>query len=253
MISYEFPLNERIRTLLRLEDLFSRFGYFVAKTDPQDHHSALLALFEIVDVASRADLKSELIQELERQKQILEGLRHNPQIAEDALESVLTEIEATSSRLLDIVGRFGQYLRENEWLMSIKQRTSIPGGACEFDLPSYFFWQRCSAQHRQNDLAAWVAPMLPVREGLSIVLRLLRDSGKTFHYLAKSGTFQQMSGGKQFQLLKVSLDERWPCVPEVSANKYAINVRFLQPMINSSDKSRQFDQDTPFDLTYFSL
>lgn len=252
MISYEFPLNERIRTLLRLEDLFARFAYFVAKTDPQDHHSALLVLFEIVDASSRADLKSELIQELERQKQLLEALRNNPQIAEEALESVLGEIEQTSTRLLDIVGRFGQYLRENEWLMSIKQRTSIPGGACEFDLPSYYFWQRSSAQHRQNDLASWMAPMLPVREGLSIVLRLLRDSGKTFHYLAKAGSFQQMSGGKQFQLLKVTLEERYLCVPEVSANKYAINVRFLHPIVGS-DKSRQYDQDIEFDLTYCNL
>ena len=252
MISYEFPLSERIRTLLRLEDLFARFAYFIAKTDPHDHHSALLVLFEIVDVSSRADLKSELIQELERQKQLLEALRNNPQIAEEALESVLSEIEKTSSGLLEIVGRFGQYLRENEWLMAIKQRTSIPGGACEFDLPSYYFWQHGSPQHRQNDLAAWMAPMLPVREGLSIVLRLLRDSGKTFHYVAKTGSFQQMSGGKQFQLLKVTLEERYLCVPEVSANKYAINVRFLHP-IASGDKSRQYDQDVEFDLTYCNL
>ena len=140
MISYEFPLNERIRTLLRLEDLFARFAYFVAKTDAHDHHAALLVLFEIVDVASRADLKSDLIQELERQKQLLEALRNNPQIAEDALESVLQEIEQTSAKLLEMVGRFGQYLRENDWLMAIKQRTSIPGGVCEFDVPSYYFW-----------------------------------------------------------------------------------------------------------------
>lgn len=252
MISYEFPLNERIRTLLRLEDLFARFAYFVAKTDAHDHHAALLVLFEIVDVASRADLKSDLIQELERQKQLLEALRNNPQIAEDALESVLQEIEQTSAKLLEMVGRFGQYLRENEWLMAIKQRTSIPGGVCEFDVPSYYFWQRASSQHRQHDLASWAGPMLAVREGLAIVLRLLRDSGKTFHYTAKGGSFQQMSGGKVFQLLKVTLDDHHLCVPEVSANKYAINVRFLHPIV-SSDKSRQYDQDVEFDLTYCNL
>jgi hypothetical protein len=125
VISYEFPLNERIRTLLRLEDLFTRFAYFVAKTDAHDHHAALLVLFEIVDVASRADLKSDLIQELERQKQLLEALRNNPQIAEDALESVLQEIEQTSAKLLEMVGRFGQYLRENDWYLPTNTRSTF--------------------------------------------------------------------------------------------------------------------------------
>jgi len=35
----------------------------------RDHHATLLTLFEILEVASRADLKSDLLQELERQKQ----------------------------------------------------------------------------------------------------------------------------------------------------------------------------------------
>jgi cell division protein ZapD len=55
-----------------------------------------------------------------------------------------------------------------------------------------------------------------------------------------------------FQLLKVSLDEHYLCVPEVSANKYAINVRFLHPIVGN-DKSRQYDQDVDFDLTYCNL
>ena len=68
MITYEYPLNERIRTLLRLEDLFERSRHFIARTDQHDHHMALLTLFEIMEVAGRADLKSDLLQELERQK-----------------------------------------------------------------------------------------------------------------------------------------------------------------------------------------
>src|SRR3989454_8256827 len=44
------------------------FRSFIARTDPHDHHMALLTLFEIMEVSSRADLKSDLLQELERQK-----------------------------------------------------------------------------------------------------------------------------------------------------------------------------------------
>ena len=82
MISYEYPLSERVRTLLRFEDLYERVEYFLDKTDAREHHSALVATFEILEVASRADLKSDLLQELERQKQTLEALRNNPEISE---------------------------------------------------------------------------------------------------------------------------------------------------------------------------
>ena len=54
MITYEHPLSERIRTLLRLEDLYERALYFIAKADPQEHHVALLCLFEILEVAGVA-------------------------------------------------------------------------------------------------------------------------------------------------------------------------------------------------------
>ena len=136
MITYEYPFNERIRTLLRLEDLFDRARFFLARQDALDHHAALLTLFEILEVASRADLKSDLLQELERQKQVLLSFRNNPEISEEVLNQVIAEIEQASAALFSMTGKIGQYLRENEWLMSIKQRTGIPGGVCEFDLPS---------------------------------------------------------------------------------------------------------------------
>ena len=66
MITYEYPFNERIRTLLRLEDLFDKTAYFAQAEGTLEHHTALLTLFEILEVASRADLKMDLIQELER-------------------------------------------------------------------------------------------------------------------------------------------------------------------------------------------
>ncbi len=134
MIVYEHPLSERVRTLLRLEDLFERIDYFQGKNDGQEHHVALLLTFEILEVASRADLKSDLLQELERQKQTLEALRDNPEISEEALDNVLWQIDQVSSRLYQASGKVGQELRDNEWLVSIKQRTAIPGGVCEFDL-----------------------------------------------------------------------------------------------------------------------
>jgi len=252
VITFEYPLNERIRTLLRLEDLFERSRHFIARTDPLDHHVALLTLFEILEVSSRADLKSDLLQELERQKQVLLSFRNNPEISEEALNNVLRDIEQAAAALFSMTGRIGQYLRENDWLMSIKQRTGIPGGACEFDLPSYHYWLHRPADERIGQLTAWTGPLYPLRDGSAIILRILRESGKPQTLTAPQGTYQQMLGGKTAQMLRVTLEEGHGCVPEISANKYVLNVRFLTQGADES-RNRTAEADLPFELTFCNL
>jgi cell division protein ZapD len=251
VISYEFPLNERVRTLLRLEDLHEKLAYFTTRDDPREHHAAIATLFELLEVSGRADLKSEVIQELERQRQHLESLRSNPAISATALDEVLGDIDRANASLFQSSGRTGQELRENEWLMAIRQRSGIPGGACEFDLPSYHYWLHQDPAYRRADIAKWAAPFFPLRDGVSIVLRLLRESGKSSGAVANHGMFQQMMGGKLAQMLRVGVHEDYPCVPEVSANKYALNIRFTQA--SGAERGRTYDGDVDFTLTYCNL
>jgi cell division protein ZapD len=252
MIRYEHPLNERIRTLMRLEDLYHRALFFTAEATPADHHAALTALFEIVDVAGRADLKADILQELERQRQLLAPLRHNPAIEATALNDLLAEIDAAAGTLLAQTGKFGQQIRDNEWLMAIKQRTGIPGGACEFDLPAYHHWLNVEPVARQRDLQTWLAPLLPIFAGLSIILKLLRDNGKTSSHTAYHGVFQLMlTTAKIAQLLRLSLARDLPCVPEISANKYALNIRFVG--VAGMDRGSVYDGDVEFDLMFCNL
>jgi cell division protein ZapD len=251
VITYEYPLNERIRTLLRLEDLYDRVRYFLAVDDPHAHHACLTGLFEIVEVASRADLKSDLLQELDRQRTFLEALRSNPAISEEKLDSVLREIESAFANLHATSGKTGQSLRENEWLMAIKQRVGIPGGTSEFDLPSYHHWLHQDSARRRADLEGWLKPMLPIHAALSIVLRVLRESGRTVSLMAFQGVYQQTPAEKPAQMLRLMLGHDLACVPEISANKYALNVRFLLP--EGVQKSRVYEHDVPFDLAFCNL
>ena len=251
MTIYEYPLNERIRTLLRLEDLYDRVTFFLGQSDAHAHHACLTGMFEILEVASRADLKSDLLQELDRQRTFLDALRSNPAISEDKLDSVLQEIERAFSNLHALSGKTGQTLRENEWLMSIKQRAGIPGGTSEFDLPSYHRWLCHSAERRRADLGEWLSTILPVHAGLSIVLRVLRESGRTTALIAFQGVYQQTPAEKPAQMLRLVLGDELPCVPEISANKYALNVRFLLP--EGVQKTRVYEHDVPFELTFCNL
>ena len=251
MITYEYPLNERIRTLLRLEDLFEKIAHFTDATEPQDHHVALVTLFEILEVAGRADLKFDLVQELERQRQILLSFRNNPEISEDALSGALYEIEQASAALLAMQGKIGQYLRENEWLMGIKNRAAIPGGVCEFDLPSYHYWLNRDPAMRQRDLNGWMSPLLPIRQGLDIVLRLLRASGRPESQVAGRGSYQLMLAGRTAQMVRLRLGSGDPYIPEISANKYALNIRFTVP--ETDLRPKQAEADVSFELTFCNL
>jgi len=253
VIIYEYPFNERIRTLLRLEDLFDKADHFIDQSGAHEHHVALLTLFEILEVAGRADLKMDLIQELERQRQTLLGFRNNPAISEEALSGALYELEQASASLLAMAGKIGQSLRDNDWLMGIKSRASIPGGVCEFDVPSYHFWQHQASDVRKEALAGWLKPFKPLDHGLSIVLRLLRNSGGVEHLVASGGAFQRTMTGIASQMVRVILPSQSSFVPEISANKYALNIRFTRP--DSEHRPRQCDSgvEVPFDIVFCAL
>lgn len=252
MPSYDYPFNERIRTLLRLEDLFVKVLYNIDEAHEFNHHCALLSVFQILDVIDRAELKTDLLQELDRQKIVMTGLRGIPTISETILTDVLQQIETTGVTLRTTTVKPGQTLRDNEWLMSIKQRTGIPGGVCEFDLPSYHYWLGLDTARRKQDLETWLQPLMPIYTAISIILHILRGSGATKDLQATRGAYQQMLGGaKPAQMLRIEMDDDLPCFPEVSANKYAINIRFNS--LDCAAKPRQCDMDLNFKLTLCNL
>ncbi|MDR1890546.1 MAG: cell division protein ZapD [Zoogloeaceae bacterium] len=255
MITYEYPFNERIRTLLRLEALFDNVAHFSSLDGVAENHVALVNLFEVLDVVGRSDLKMDLIQELERQRQALLSFRNNPDISENALSCALYEIEQASAALFTMSGKFGQHLRDNDWLMSIKSRIYIPGGTCKFDLPSYHYWLSQPVATRRAALDHWTKRILPVRDALGIILRLLRSSGREEHLSARNGQYQRMlgnSGGNASQMVRIVLARSEQAIPEVSANRYAINVRFMLPP-EPDCKPRGCERDVEFDLAFCNL
>ena len=162
MILYEYPFNERIRTYLRLEHLFRRLGELVPSESPLSHHYALVTIFEIMDVAARADLKADVLRDLDKHKNVFNSYRGNPAIAETVLDQVVGQLERNFTTLNGVAGKAGQALTENEWLMSIRSRAGIPGGTCEFDLPAYYAWQHRAPPSRRADLERWSNTLSPL-------------------------------------------------------------------------------------------
>jgi len=251
VILYEYPFNERIRTYLRLEHLFRRLAELVPRERAIDHHYALATIFEVMDVAARADLKTDAMKDLEKQKALLNGYRGNPGVEEAVLDEVIAKLDACFSALNGLPGKAGQSLTDNEWLMGIRSRIGIPGGTCEFDLPGYYAWQQLDAATRQADLGRWARPLGPLAESVHLLLRLLRDSGTPQKVIAANGQFQQaLPQGRTFQLLRLRIDPARRLVPEISGNRLMVSVRLMRQ--EASDKLVAHGESAEFELTLCS-
>ena len=251
MILYEYPFNERIRTYLRLEHLFRRLGELVPRDHPLDHHYALATIFEVMDVAARADLKSDVMKDLEKQKGILNGYRGNPAIAESVLDEVVGDLDSCFNALNNQPGKAGQSLTDNEWLMSIRSRIGIPGGTCEFDLPAYYAWQQLDAETRRTDLSRWTRTLGTLAESVHLLLKLLRDSGTAQKVMAVDGHFQQtLPQGRTFQLLRLRIDPALQLVPEISGNRLMVSVRLMRQ--EGSDRLHASNESAELELTLCS-
>lgn len=248
MILYEHPFNERIRTYLRLEHLFLRLGRLVMRETPIDHHYALTTIFEIMDVATRADLKSDVLKDIEKQKLAINAYRGNPAISETALNEVVAHLEHCFSTLSSLPGKAGQSLTENEWLMSVRSRASIPGGTCEFDLPAYFAWQHNSAETRRGDLESWISSLKPLAESIQLLLKMLRDSGTPHKVMATGGQYQQpLPQGRTFQLLRLLINPALNLIPEISGNRLLVSVRMMRLAVDN--RLHACNEDVTFELT----
>ena len=122
----------------------------------------------------------------------------------------------------------------------------------EFDLPAYNYWLNQDPATRRRDLAGWIEPFEPIRAGSAIVLRLLRENCRTSRHTAFRGVFQLMlTTTKVAQLLRITLQRGLSCVPEISANKYALNIRFIG--VSGMDRGNVVDQDIEFELMFCNL
>jgi cell division protein ZapD len=247
LVLYEYPFNEGIRTMLRLEHLFGRLAALVARDDAVDHHFALATIFEIMDVASRADLKSDLLKEIERHRGQLQALRGHPGVDGAALETVIVRLDQAFAALNQMPGKAGQALSSNDWLMSIRSRINIPGGTCTFDLPAYHAWQQHAPDQRRADLNGWFATLAPLAQALAALMGLLRDSGPWQRMAAPAGFYQQnLAQGRGFQLLRVRLPEGSGLVPEISGHRLLVSIRFMKP--EADGRLKNTGTDATFEL-----
>jgi len=250
VLSYEHPLNEHIRTLLRLEGLFKKVLFHIKGGDQSDHHYALNLLLEMLRMVGRKDLIQDLIHGLNKQVLSMQSLTGNPSISPEVLRKTLEKTKESVDMLRN--KRSNPSISKNEWLMNIKKRSSIPGGACGFDMPSYHYWLNKSLEERNQDFEVWLSELLPMYKAIKMTLHLLRSSGAESDYVAEHGAYQQsITPSKKIQLLKISMPNDSRYYPEISGNKYIININYY--MASHFEKKNASNDNVHFKMALCNL
>jgi len=246
---YEQPLSERMRSFLRLEHLFKQADDAMRGTSTWSSRATLETIIEIHNLVGRSDLKNEILKELERHTKNLMALFENPQVDHQRLDHVLLDLDSLSGKIFSDNNPFGHQLKQNEFINSIKQRITVPGGTCEMDMPGYHFWLQQPIEDRLADLNEWMSGFDNLRQAIDLLLRLIRDSAIPKMELAEEGFFQRsLDSNIPVQLLRIGIPIDSTFYPEISGGKHRFTVRFLQQE-SFEMRPKQVKHDVNFELS----
>ncbi len=224
MLTYEFPLNEKSRTYLRFDTLFEQLMATRDMTHPWQSLSFFKALFDFIELSERCDIRSDLMKDLEKQRQKIDAWRQLPEVDLAKLEQLHQELSTLIQELPRSV-RAGSRFKEDKFLCAIRQRFAIPGGLCPFDVPILHHWLGLELPLRQLDVTSWLSELDLLRRANLRLLQLWRDSSHFVAVSAKNGFYQDSAEGAEF--IRLRLDPKQGHYPTVSGHKSRFAIRFL--------------------------
>ncbi|GIX22722.1 MAG: hypothetical protein KatS3mg121_1505 [Gammaproteobacteria bacterium] len=250
---YEHPLNERMRTFLRIEQLLTRVRHHARGEHPDDAHAAIVALWELSQLLGRGDPKGEIIKELERQQQALRRHAERPEVDQARLAALLGEQTRLIRSLHDGREALDARLQNDGLFTTVRQRLSMPGGSCDFDLPLYAWWRRQPPNERIRRIGQWLEPLRCAEAAVRLCLDTLRRSGDLERRVAHGGYHQEaLDNDRDVQLLRVAVAAEHAAFPNISAGRQRLNLRFF---VWSEDECRAVPAggDLPFQLALCAL
>lgn len=246
---YEQPVSERMRTFMRLEFLYQQMLYSSELESDWATRATISTLLDIMAILSRGDVRSEVHKELDQQLKVLQRFQSQPGVDTRRLDSLVRNLIDSRAELGSVGTSFLQPLKDSDFLNAIKNRSAIPGGTCEFDLPEYSHWLRQSFVRRADDLEVWLGAIRPLCDAVTEVLWLIRQSAQAVDKLAINGMYQHnMQKDAHCRLLRVNLQQDSTLYPEISGSQHRFTVRFLEWSTLDS-RAVQTGHDVPFQLS----
>lgn len=235
---YEQPLNEKIRSYLRLEYLAQQLQANVE----QDHqHRCFEPLFALCELTERCDYRGEVLKDVDRQLFALSKWQSLPSIDDQQIELYISRLSAARD-ILQIAQRPGQELKQNRFLTALRQRFNMPGACCNFDLPQLHYWLAKPWHERQEEYQDWVSQFASLLTPINLLLELTRQTTIYQQQTANGGFFQGTSD-QALSLIRVKLSSEQGCYPTISGHRNRYAIHFV-----SFDKQKHSDQSIEFEL-----
>ncbi len=248
-VVFEQPLNERMRTLLRLEFLYQQAIYHNDTATAWSSRAAVSSLLEILAITARGDPRSDVLQDLERHIAQLRDFQNRSGVDAARLRAVLARLAERRDELQASSAAATARLRDSDFLAAIKHRSAIPGGTCEFDLPDYYHWLNRPGEVRQADFNNWLRALRPLCESVTDLLWITRENARPRRETAVGGTYQLVfERDTQIQLLRITLPGDSDLFPEISASRHRCSICFLS-WVDAASRPPQATSDVPFVLT----
>lgn len=251
-ICFEQPLNEHVRTFLRLDCLFGQLKSHQLDESVAGRRAAVTALLDVLTLLSRSDLRADFIKDLNHQHQNLSRLQNRPGVDHARLSQILEQLRQLTHGLQNVPAQAAAtLLKENEFLTGIINRSTIPGGTCGFDVPAYHRWLGLPAEAQRRDLEYWCHNLRPFEETAALMVKLVRESARPMPKLAERGMYIHSMEGP-CQLVRVLLPSGTALYPEISAGKHRCTIRFMVHD-NVNQRPAQTQEDVSFDLVLCAL
>ena len=248
-IIFEQPLNERMRSFLRVDFLYNQAGFHHQSPSHWGSRAAVSSLLDILAITTRADIRADVLKELERQVSLLNEFQSRPGVDQNRLRTVISNLLRLRADLLACGSAFLQPLKDSEFLAAIRHRSAIPGGTCEFDLPDYYFWLSQPAARRNETFAQWLAMLRPLCDAIAELLWLTRQSGRPRTEIAHGGVYHiTFDRDAPVQLMRIALPGGSSIYPEISGSHYRSSIRFVT-WNGPADRPRQAEGDVSFEIT----
>jgi cell division protein ZapD len=242
---YEFPLNEKVRAYLRLEQLFKQLNQVHIASEDWQFINFFDALFTLLDLLERLDVRNDVLKDIEAHEKNLVHWSQHPKIDTQALQEALQTILTLRDKLKHSK-KIGVRLKEDKFLSSIRQRFSIPGGTCSFDLPNLHYWLKQPLENIRKDVSDWFEELNIISNAIDVTLSFLREKGSFSDTLAANGFYQGIADDKN-ELIRVFSSTDQGYYPVLSGNKYRYAIRFTLFTPNENGGSST-DADIAFKL-----
>ena len=237
MINYEFPLNERIRKFLRIEEIFKKMDAQINGKNEFSAHICFATFFDIMTFASRGDLKVELIQEIEKQRLKCRSkikTKKNKKIFAD-LNKIRLQLEK-SKNIAEL--NFGG----DKFLHELKTRANSPYGIVSIDFPEFQFWLKSTNfTERKAYFTNKLNDINSIKNAITTLMNLLRKNIVNKALETRSEEIQyKLDPLLKNDLVVITLPSTLKCFPIISSNKYAVNVHLRRNSTKPETKTIKF-------------